>query len=95
MTAILGDFNAYSPLWHSKLPGETKGNNIASEIHISNHAVLNETARTKAKNSCKNYPDISLASSSIAMNLDWRPVYKLGLKRKLPSTAKPPANKAI
>ena len=63
MTAIVGDFNAYRSLWHEKLPEERKGNNIASEIDLSemktNHVVLNEKARTSAKNSCKNYPDIS------------------------------------
>ena len=37
-----GDLYAHSPLWHSKLPDDTRGNDIASEIDLPNHVVLNK-----------------------------------------------------
>ena len=75
---IVGDFNAHSPLWHSKLPEDTGGNNIASEIDLSNHVVLNEKASTRVTDSCESSPDIRRASSRLAMNIGWRTEYALG-----------------
>ena len=46
-----GDFKAHSPLWQSKLPEYTKGNNIAIKIDPSNLVVLNEKTSKKVKNS--------------------------------------------
>ena len=74
---IVTDFKAHSPLWHSKLPKDI-GNKIASEIDLSYHVVLNKKASKRATDSCKSSPDISLASSSIAMNIDCRMEYALG-----------------
>ena len=74
---IVSDFNAQSPLWHWKLT-EDRGNNGASKINLYNHVLLNENARTRVTDSCKSSPDISLASSSIAMSFDWRTEYALG-----------------
>ena len=56
---------------------EDRGNNIASELDLSNH-VFNEKATTRVSNSCKNSPNISLASSTIAMHIDWRTEYAVG-----------------
>ena len=78
---IVGDFNAHSFLWHSKLPEDTRSNNIASAIDLSNHVVLNEKASTRVTDSCKSSADISVASSSLAMNIDCRTEYALGSGR--------------
>ena len=75
---IVGDINAHNPLWHSKLQCDARGNNIPAEIDNSNHVVLNEKAHTRITEQCKSSPDISLASSSVAMNLDWRTELALG-----------------
>ena len=75
---IVGDFNAHSLLWHSKLPEDTRGNKIASEIALCNHVVLNDKASTRVTDSCISSPDISSASSSLAMKIDWRTQYALG-----------------
>ena len=69
---IVGDFNTHSSLLHSRLPEHSRGNDIASEISVSNHVVLSEKASTRVTESCKSSPDISLTSSIIAMNIDWR-----------------------
>ena len=50
---IVGDFNAHIPIWHSKLPEDTKGTNIASEIELSNDAVLSKKSSTRITDSCK------------------------------------------
>ena len=48
---IVGEFNALSPLWYSKLPEDTIRNNIASEIDLSCHVILNEKASTRVTDS--------------------------------------------
>ena len=75
---IVDNFNASSPLGHSKLPEDTRDNSIASELDLRNHVVLNEKANTGETDSYKSFPDISLASSTIAMIIDWRSEYPLG-----------------
>ena len=57
---------------------DTGGNNIASEIDLSNHVVLNQKASTRVTDSCESSPDISRASSRLAMNIGWRTEYALG-----------------
>ena len=43
-----------------------------------NYLLLNEKAIPRVTNSCKSYPDISLASSSTAINIDWHTEYAVG-----------------
>ena len=50
---------------------------LHGEIDRSNHVVLNEKAGTRVTDSFKSSPDINHASSSIAMNIDWRMEYAL------------------
>ena len=64
----------YGPRYDQK----TRGNNIASEIHHSNHVILYEEASTRVTDTCKGTPDISITSSSIAMNIDWHTEYAIG-----------------
>ena len=75
---IVGDFNAHHSLWHSKLQADTRGNIIANEIDDSNQVVLNEKLDTRITKTCESSPDISLASPSIAMNIDWHTEQALG-----------------
>ena len=44
---LVGDFNAHRRPWRSKQPEGTGGSNIASEIDLYNHEVLNEKATQK------------------------------------------------
>lgn len=39
---ILGDINAHSPLWHSKLPRDSRGSQLSEEVEASSYIVLNE-----------------------------------------------------
>ena len=64
--------NVQSPIWRSKLPEDTRGNKIATEIDLSYHVVLTEKPSTRVTDSCKRFPKLSLASSSKAMSIDWR-----------------------
>ena len=48
---IVGEFNALSPLWYSKLREDTIRKNIASEIDLSCHVILNEKASTRVTDS--------------------------------------------
>ena len=75
---IVGDFNAHHSLWHSKLQADTRGNIIANKIDDSNQVVLNEKLDTRITKNCESSPDISLASPSIAMNIDWHTEQALG-----------------
>ena len=58
--------------------GGHEENNIASEIDLSNFVVLNEKASTRLMDSWKSFLDISGASSSIAVDIDWCMEYALG-----------------
>ena len=56
----------------------TREETILQVNYLYNHVVLTEKASTRVTNSCKCSTDISLASSSLAMNNDWRTEYALG-----------------
>ena len=57
---ILGDINAHSPLWHSKLPCDSRGSKLSEEIEASSYIVLNEKCHTGITSTCKSSPDITL-----------------------------------
>ena len=51
---------------------------IANEVDDSQHVVLNENEHTRITDQCKSSPDISLASSELAMSIDWHTECALG-----------------
>ena len=54
------------------------GIKLATEISNADQAALNEKAHPRVTNLCKSSPDISMANSSIALNIEWLAHQALG-----------------
>ena len=68
-TLIIGDINGHSDLWS---PGnqDIRGEQLSDELENNNFIVLNNPD-TATRPSSGSSPDISAASSSVALNFDW------------------------
>ena len=62
---VLGEFNTHHSLWHSGTT-DTRGNQLADSVSISNFAVLNTDSPTRLPgNNDPSSPDVSLAAASL------------------------------
>lgn len=73
-TIILGDFNGHHPNWSNK--NNSRGTQIFDSLIDSNFVILNNGSSTRLKlvNGLlqQSAPDITLASSDISVQFDWR-----------------------
>lgn len=75
---LVGDFNCHSSLWGSR-QNDAKGRQIEELIDAHNLIVLNtgQPTHLAARTSAFSVVDISLASPSIAIDLEWRTLSQL------------------
>ena len=80
-TFILGDFNAHHLTWDSLIPPNPPGNDLLRWITSSGMEILNDpTSPTLLHHSTgsRSFPDILLASASLATLCEWRTLPGLG-----------------
>ena len=69
---VLGDFNAHHSLWHSGTT-DTRGNQLADSISISNFAVLNTDSSTRLSgNSDPSSPDVWQTHTTMSSDHPYR-----------------------
>ena len=80
-TFILGDFNAHHPTWDRLIPPNPPRNDLFRWITSSNLEILNGTAFPMLfhhSTGSRSFPDISLASVSLAPHCEWCTLPGLG-----------------
>ena len=70
---ILGDFNAYSPLWGCA-SSDTRGNIIASFLENSNLVLLNNGAPTHPNQTADTAIDLTFSSPEISEDFEWNTI---------------------
>ena len=68
---IVGDFNAYHPLWGCN-QSDARGRAVASFLEQTGLLVLNDGSMTRLGHSSESAIDLSLASARIAPDFEWR-----------------------
>ena len=77
-TLILGDFNAHHSSWYSSYT-DSRGTMLESMVSGSNFGILNCDSPTRLAGSANpSSPDVSLASASLIISINWQTKTNLG-----------------
>ena len=74
---IMDDFNVHHPLWHCTLEENQCGTNLAEQIYESNYGVQNENFPTRITPTVSSSPDITIASPSLLLCIEWATQFAL------------------
>ncbi|XP_053969088.1 uncharacterized protein LOC128870451 isoform X3 [Anastrepha ludens] len=74
---VVGDFNAHHDLWHSSLPNDRRGQQLAEQIDDSTFSTVNDDAPTRVVGNCSSSPDLTIASAGLINSITWRPMLSL------------------
>ncbi|XP_053968826.1 uncharacterized protein LOC128870250 [Anastrepha ludens] len=71
------DFNAHHGLWHSSLPNDRRGQQLAEQIDDSTFSTVNDEAPTRVLGICSSSADLTIASAGLINSITWRPMVSL------------------
>ncbi|XP_053968961.1 uncharacterized protein LOC128870372 [Anastrepha ludens] len=74
---VVGDFNAHHDLWHSSLPNDRRGQQLAEQIDDSTFSTVNDDAPTRVVGNGSSSPDLTIASAGLINSITWRPMLSL------------------